>query len=311
MVQEKTVEEHYVQRAYLQNFSVNGDFIYMLDKKSGKATRQPIKLKEVAKQPDFYNLPEDKDCIIEREFLKKYVEDKGMPVIDKIINEKSIDSLTQSQKKDLAKYIVVQDLRTLRVRNELKEVLTSLYDYITYDFLKHKYPDLADNFKMEIKEDFFKRFQIENMVQEADKISNVISRYKWVLYKNSTNQLIYTSDHPVIKENEYFREFIKDNSKAKRGFFSQGVTINFPINPQLYLTLLEPSPYPPLFFLILESNKQLLHENIDWINSSLTDQANRFVYSQDNNFELAFDILKRIPESRNEFRKRFKIDFPK
>lgn len=49
------------------------------------------------------------------------------------------------------------------------------------------------------------------------------------------------------------------------------------------------------------------YENLLYFNGMITGQSNRYIYSRDNNFTIAEDLLKNHPEYKDENRKRWYI----
>ena len=197
MPKQKTKHTHTVQKEYLKNFSVeeNGKFfLWRLDKKTGIKKR--LTIDNISVENYFY--PQDIE-----DWLAKDIEGKGIPIIKKIIKERSISSLKQEEKENTARWIIVQDLRTKEYRNEIRQGFDETAELILKkDFL----PDIAsESLKIVMEEDPVKNIQM-SMMKRFQRYAPIIAfNYHWTLVENNTNTFYYTSDHPVIKDNTYLK----------------------------------------------------------------------------------------------------------
>ena len=243
--------------------------------------------------------------------------------------------MNQEEKEKTARWIIVQDLRTKEYRNEIRQGFEETAELILKkDFL----PDIAsESLKIVMEEDPVKNIQM-SMMKRFQRYAPIIAfNYHWTLVENNTNTFYYTSDHPVMKGNSYLKSLEKIMNQRSlgsgKGYFSKGVELHLPLNPELDLILMNLEPlddmlreiwgvihknpqlYPILWKLFphdkvrqLRSDKwKAKYENLLYFNERITGLSNRFIFSRDNNFKIAEDFLKRRPEYRNENRKRWEI----
>ena len=324
MANQPTKHTHTVQKEYLKSFSfVENDkpLIWRLNKATGVIKKLPIKV--VAVENYFY--PQ----IIE-EWLANEIESKGIALIKRIIDNQSIEFLNESEKETVARWMLVQDLRTREYRNKLKygfEDFTKLI--VEKDFIPHQNPELkGKEFTIEVDEQAIKDLQM-GMMKRFEKLAPVIAKYHWCLCINNTGISYYTSDHPIVKDNSYINSIQKLTGKKALnqglGYLSEGIEIQLPLSPELCLMLYDLTPlgkqlkvfdqYPlfrrlyPKFLvdLMTSPKKQAIKPNIVYFNEHITAFSNKYIFSEDNDFSIAKNFLSRNPESKKEDRKRIEI----
>ncbi len=334
MPKQKTKHTHTVQKAYLKNFSKEEDrkfLLWRLDKKTGNKKR--LTIENVSVENYFY--PQDIE-----EWLTRDIEGKGIPIINKIIKERIVSSLNSEEKERVARWIIVQDLRTREYRNKIRQGFEETAELIIKkDFIPHKFPDIdSESLKIDMGEDPVKNIQI-SMMKRFQKYAPIIaSNYHWTIVENDTGNFYYTSDHPIIKDNVYLnsmkRVMDKEFLGSGKGYFSKGVELHLPLNPELELVLMNLEPlddmlreireiiqknpqlYPILWRLFPHDKvKQLrkdkwnaINDNIFYMNEHISSSSNRFIYSKKNDFTIAENFLRRKPEYKDEDRKRWIIN---
>jgi len=324
MSKQPTKHTHIVQKEYLKNFSISENdkyFIWRFDKETEEIKKLPIKV--VAIENYFY--PQ----FIE-DWLANDIEAKGIAVIKKIIDNQSIEYLNKNEKEHIARWMLVQDLRTMEYRNILKYGLEDLTKkVIEKSFVPHKYSELKEKgFSIEYNEEPIKQLQIR-MMKKFEKIAPIIAEYHWSLCINNTKLSYYTSDHPIVKNNSYINSIQKLTGKKALnpglGYLSDGVEIHLPLTPKLCLVLFDLRPlkkqlavfdqfpqfkklYPSFLVDLMKCpTKKAIEPNIIYFNEHITAFSNKYILSNENNFEIAIDFLKRNPQSRREDRKRMEI----
>ncbi|HDZ18459.1 hypothetical protein LCGC14_1129140 [marine sediment metagenome] len=329
MPQQKTKHTHTVQKEYLKSFSIEKDskyFLWRLDKKTGKKKR--LTIDNVSVENYFY--PQEVE-----NWLANDIEGKGIRVLKKIIEEKLVSNLNSGEKELVVKWIIAQDLRTSEFRNEITQGIEQTAKLI---FKTKILPEIAtQSFKEFIDKDPIKNIQM-GMLKKMQRHAPIIShKYHWGIIQNISNEPYYTSDHPVQRDNTYLKSMKKIMKKkyigSGKGYLSKGVEFQLSLNPELKLVIMNLEPlndmlreiwvaikknpqiYPSLWILFphdkfreLRSEKLTAkYENVLYFNSMITGLSNRFIYSRDNNFTIAEDLLKKNPEYKDENRKRWDI----
>lgn len=316
-----TKHMHTVQRAYLEGFSIlenNNYKIWRLDKTTGEVKKLPIN--KVVIENFFYYQEIEK-------WLEQEIETPGIIVIKKIIDNESVENLSQSDKIKVAKWIIVQDFRTREYNEKLKQFLN-----IQKELNPHED-------RIEVNEELIKALQAY-MMQSFVTHAPLIADYNWCLCINNSNLPLYCSDHPIIRNNSFAKTLEiftgKKTFDRGEGYFSRGFEFNLPLTPKLLLLLIDTSPmwdfinqYPekeryflyqtsPSFKMLykktIEKCNELIsyrHElfqmNIYYYNDRITSESYQYVFSKYNDFKMAKECLERIPESKNKERKRWDI----
>lgn len=329
MPKQKTKHTHTVQKEYLKSFSTEKDskyFLWRLDKKTGKKKR--LTIDNVSVENYFY--PQDVE-----DWLANKIEGNGIKVLKKIIEEKSVSNLNSEEKELVVKWIIAQDLRTSEFRNEITQGIEQTANLI---FKTKILPEIAvQSFKEFIDKDPIKNIQM-GMLKKMQRHAPIIShKYHWAIIQNISNEPYYTSDNPVQRDNTYLKSMKKIMKKryigSGKGYFSKGVEFQLALNSELKLVIMNleplddmlreiwaaveknPQAYPSLWILFphdkireLRSEKLTAnYENVLYFNSMITGLSNRYLYSRDNNFTIAEDLLEKNPEYKDENRKRWNI----
>lgn len=306
----ETKRNHTVQRAFLQNFSkkINKTFfLYQFDKNvdNPKPIRININNATVIKHfyPQFF------------EDWLSVIEGNGIRVINKIIKDKSVVGLSKEERFHLMAWIITQDLRTKERRNELKQMAENLTkSVIQHSIIPRKYPQYkGKDLRVEYSDMYMEHHQIRHTREMIEKCLPTMANYQIYLLKNESNPYIpfYTADHPILMDNVYYKKMKKyDNLIANgMGYLCKGFELYLPLNSYLCLHIVEPTPYIEnhIIGLLDTLGNKMDYQNVIYVNSRLVGYCNRFVYCIDNEFEIAYRMLKDFPECRSEMRKRVEI----
>ena len=113
----------------------------------------------------------------------------------------------------------------------------------------------------------------------------------WMLGLNTTEEKFYTSDNPICTYGH-----IKNGLYSMSGIASKGVEVFFPLSPNVILVMVDGSyhtqclPYERRYIKITQK------DSIDYYNSILAMQAERFVFSSENSMVLIDEMIKKDPE---------------
>lgn len=270
-------QPHLIPEFYLKNFTNSEGNIYVFD----KITRKQFSTnpKKVGKEGGFYDIDElhnlnDKQ-VVERVLFE--IESQTAPVIKNVVEKlhaNSFKGFSQEERKILSKFIFSQMRRTKRSRTNLKE-----FNHEITKQIKEKW---GNGF---IPEEFTEEFdpkdmQLNGLQDDFEEISNIFSDRIWIVWKNNTHQRFYASDHPVIGLNH------SDDITFKVKY-----EICLPLTPLFYLSLLIQNQFPELTSLDNKVFPLTDNENIMFYNSLLIKEAHRQIFSCDNNFQLAVDLI--------------------
>ena len=145
-----TKKQHYVPRFYLKNFAIkkkSGEYlINCFNKESGKAFKENVM--QVAMEKYFYDKNEPPEI---ENFLAK-IEGYHANIYNKIINKKSIESLTRYEQAIMSHYILIQNERTRSARVRNSQIVKLVYKDLE---TKQNFPSW-ENFDEEYKKWLFK-----------------------------------------------------------------------------------------------------------------------------------------------------------
>lgn len=133
--------------------------------------------------------------------------------------------------------------------------------------------------------------QEELLKKQVIMFANILLGLQWVLLENNTDMLLWTSDSPVNK----FNPTESPPYMGNLGYLSSGIEIFLPLTPKLCLSLCDIGQHG-----LLPTEKMIMYstENIIYQNDLQFCWANRHVFSQDSNFDLADKILDTYPSSK-------------
>ncbi len=329
---------HYIQQAYLRNFSSNTSEwvvenkkkkarIFVFDKLKdeivniGNTTPEKIygqRIENIAFEESFFSLGLEK-------FIADNLEKEIPPILEKILLQKSLISLTTTEKKKLTKYIILTWNRPKESREYMKE---SYEKMLMASLEMTPNIDPPENAVPVINEDYL-RLKHESLIWDYLDDSykgNFIDRilnFKWILVKPRKKDFFYTSDNPVVFYNSYYEkqkskgndfitemrkkslEKLKEDERVGEGLIQspnhperrpgvKGVELYFPISPQLSLILIDWH----------KGSKKL---NTQQINEQIILEANKFIYSHQSDFSLVRKALKIRPNMKDKSGKRLII----
>jgi len=307
-------KQHYVPQFLLKNWSQsNKKRIFVFDKISNKSF--PSSIKNIAHENNFY-----KDEILgyenNTEIKLSELERDVAPIIKKIVSEGTIKNLTDSEHKLLCLFSTVQMLRTNNTREFIKDANEIIAEKT--QGWGHTSDNDVENFSNMSKEEVkSSSIGILNSLP-IELVGNFIDK-ELTLLKAPVNHSFYISDHPIIKHNHFPREH-----RGNLGIGLYGIEIYFPISPKYCLSFLCSDVATEVKQSVINhrvakvlgvtqqqdiSEAKLMAEcfknktpydvspnHMDFSNSNQVISSTRFIYSTNNDFTLAFDMLKTNPE---------------
>lgn len=318
---------HYVQQAYLRNFSSNIDSwkdsgkkdrarIYCFDK--GKCSvitigntkverEQGIKINRVAYREYYYSLYLE-------EFMRHTLEKIIPPLIEKVIISKSLKDISNNEKFLLSQYIILSWARTVEAREHLRESLEKgILEAAKMEFGAQA----VEGLKVKVNETQLRishEEQIMNFLfpKEGPRLADRLKEFNWGLIKKRYRNIFLTSDTPVVFHNSFIekqikrrgKNFIIKQEKKQLDFIKSK-------KPAAYINLTSPKTYnrPGVegieIYLPLSSNLCLYLVDkkpkfkplrAKKINKLIILQSEEFVFSQFNNLDFVKIIINKHPE---------------
>ena len=283
--------QHYVPRFYLRNFSTfrKGSFyLNCFDKKDERTI--PVNIRNIGGENYFYDTQPDTNQIIEKTLGK--LESKFNASYEKIIRKENIGSLIQQERRWIAFFVVTQLLRTRLFR----DILTAQRKQFKEFFLKEK---LTPEFEKKIRgiddAKTIKEFHIKFMINAPTEFVPILMKMKWCLIVNKTKLPFWTSDHPITMHNP-----VDMGPWSGLGLKMKGIQLHFPLTPRLMLYFGDPESYKHFpSRMEMDNEENLIHEN--WLQVVW---SRRHLFSIDDNFSLATEILQKNQDLKDPDRER-------
>ena len=270
--------------------------IYCFDKLENKSFTTDIK--NIAQENWFYGI---KDLItdevekaiarLERKFF--------VPFYNDFTALKNFKKIPYNSRKWFFVFLAFQMQRTSLARLGMK----NCYKEISIELQKNNLnPDLKKDVDYMLNNiddpKYIKALHIEMLSPPYDQLFSLAKQFfnkTWVTLLNNNISGLWTSDNPLSFHNSF-------GSEGNVGIVSDGVEIRFPLTYNTLLYSYDPSTNPP------KNNKdKMTREEIELANICQLKSSVRFIFSSEENFDLAIEYLKKYPIYNNPNRNRLKI----
>lgn len=309
--------QHFVPRFLLNNFcNIGTEKLFVFDKHTLKVFESNIR--NLASEREFYDF-ELAGQRVTLEYGLANLEYKSSEIINKLIKEKSLAWLSESDKLTIACFIAAQFSRVKSTRLRYKSMNEKLKEKIVDLGFDPKstegYKDLSDNdvkalsSRMAVKGDFVPYFM--------NKI--------WFLLETEETNPFFISDNPVVLQN-----YNDLRPYGNLGLCVKGIEIYIPLSKTLTLAMFCPSHKEAMEdtykkYSIIKSLRpdmlpkgeeteillryisalntgnslKIVSDNVINLNSLQVGFSSRFVYSCQNNFDLVKKILDNDPKCKD------------
>jgi hypothetical protein len=276
--------QHYVPQVYLRNFAVQRKkefFVCCFDKMTRKAFKPNVK--NVAHQTGFYNFVTSEG---EKASIESFFNDTEtkMKFVIEALNEKPTSSTLLENRTTIAKFFALQEVRTPIFRDVHDDTVRLANERLGPDGFTFSIPTENDT----------KEFQARFLVETTDFFANTLLEMKWILVSNKTVKPFWTSDNPIVRYNPHKSEFV-----SNLGMASPGIQLHIPISPALAIIICD-----PLEYIDMASELPAFAPSVDFNNSGQVIYSRQYVFSPDDKFELAHEMIRKDPELSNPNRPR-------
>lgn len=299
--------QHYVPQFYLRNFQTDQDGVWAFDKVTKKSFL--TNTRAIANEPFFYeqNSDLDNDEYQSVEKALGVAEETFAPVLKNLLRSLTQPAsvvISMKTKEIISQYLTMQIVRTKEYRKQMSDFL----DAMRSSFLTKKW----------LNEDQVKQLGFNNHQENARLLSighlssdhtlhatmvKLLQSHIWIVFQNETDEVIYTSDNPVVR-----RAWVNRPGRSDSGWGSNGIEINFPLSFKYILTLYERSHFKDMErfenTLIVIDDPQ----NIIYLNALQVSNSYRQVFCNDDHFDLAHEMVTTHPDLRSVDRKRVDTD---
>ena len=309
----KPKKQHYVPQFILKNFAYGkNEQIWVFDKRNGK--RFCSSIKDSACENYFYETSDDIPDVGMEEKLSQ-IEGANSKIFRKIISEESLENLSSTEHKFLCLFTAIQFLRTKTIREEIKTTNDLLVAWFENDGISI---DNVENLEKMTVEDI-SNAHVHCLNSEAIKLLPHFLDKTLSLVKAPKGSRFFISDNPITRRNHFPIEH-----RGNNGVASEGIEIHFPISFNLCLVFLCSKTTEIIKNVINEElqrskmgigfpidisehikfiddlndpkSTSINVENVLFYNSLQVIQSSRFIYSNEDDFELVEDMLKTNPE---------------
>lgn len=303
--------QHYVPQFLLRGFAIKGKGrVYAFDKQTGNVFE--ASLDRIANERAFYDI-ETPDGTASIEPALATLESTVAPIIARIREKLSLSQLTESDAVTLALFAMVQHQRTVNYRAKVRQLNTEMAEWLRklgFD------PKNVKGFK-DFDEDDLRAFSLLSVAKAHEFVPHLLDK-AWVLFQASPNTSFYIGDNPIAMQNRKDFGFY-----GNIGLAVPGIEIYLPISADLTLawlsesfiqeceeaiTLAEAMKQEPTadaervehlanvartFLNTMEERRvvQCEEANVVNLNSLQVKYSERFLYSSEDNFDLARQMI--------------------
>lgn len=326
---------HYVQQAYLRLFSSNTlEWKGMSPKGADKKNKAKIFMYDLINGNGNEKRIETVACIdgfysAHMEQMLRKFEKWTIPIFRRIIENKNIAQLTNSERMIIGDYIILQWLRTPESRSITKEMIEKIYLAGAKLYSKKAIPESV---VCQVDDESVRIWCEQQMMDWIDPKSDANLVYpmlkrKWSIIQCKPTEFFLTSDTPVVFLNSYYEknrceleknhekklEYIATldhNGKKPTGSIythvpnlgkvikSDGVEIYLPLCPSIALS-------------VIDWKKETRVASVKQINEELTKTAEQFVFSHQSDFGAVQDFVKKHPDQLKDKTVRCNVDLQK
>lgn len=305
--------QHYVPQFILRNFG-NGkkDQLWAYDKIKNKCFATNVK--NIASESRFYDFQLG-EHEVSAEPLLSTIESNAKHVIKKILELDSIAQLQQADRDNLSLFLAIQRTRTRSFREQWSHFPTLLREHLISNGETIESLSEINEYISALSQDEAKTDTIHFMLKSANEFSALIEAKEWVLIATNRKHPFLISDNPLTLQN-----MVDMSPYGNIGFAVTGIEIYYPLSPERGLAMWCPSitervrygaelirENPALnrsdgndIVLLAEainSGKPIAYkkENVDNFNSLQIASSERYVFSSNENFELAKEMISSHP----------------
>lgn len=207
--------QHFVPKHYLRQFSINLDKnqigLFYLEK---KIFRNAVPIKSQAKEDFFYG----KDGEIEEALSK--LENVAAPIFNRIISTNTIPQKNEDGYYSFFTFCIVMANRTKDATEQVKELTDKMFrEIMSYE---EKFRDIINELRI------YPENPAAMALEATMKRLHLAFDLKVKLLINRTSTKFITSDHPVIKYNQFLEK--RNHPGGNVGIATKGLEIFFPIS---------------------------------------------------------------------------------
>ena len=296
---QRTDRQHTVARNYLSRFLMDGNkSLFVFDKPTKRIF--PQSPSDASVENKFYDLPhayakehlpgpDDDHQFVEHALA--VVDGQFKLEVDRFLDEVPKKGITPEHRRMLAPHIIIQWMRGKELREALYQTKVRFSHAFAVETLKRKCPDVPIDVQIEYDKDSIDQtIELQNVVL-IEELADILTKQIWMLGTNTTMQLLYTSDNPVVKKAHVFYE-----GKGLSGFKARGVEIAYPLTSKHCLLIFETGFHAKTFKRWENRTIPLVPPAVLQYNEMQVKGSYMHVYCGRKQFEQALGFCKRFPD---------------
>lgn len=302
----KVEKQHFVPQFILRNFSIsNNKQLWVFDKLRGVSYLASIR--DTASKKNYYEINKESIELNTEEILSE-IESDCAPILMKIINESSVSNISDNEHSKICLFTALQYLRTNKTRDQLEQINKLMAKRLKKDGHSSAAKEFNSS-KSEIKE-----ITSSALYSASLDVMTDFKIKKFALFLSPDNNQFLISDNPITLYNYKPRY-----GRGNLGTRVDNVEIYFPISPKHCLVFTCPKLVRELNESVIQSKlykelgydhsinmdesekiincykyktpRQLNEDNMEFQNSLQVIHSTRFVYSNENNFNLCKEMI--------------------
>jgi hypothetical protein len=303
--------QHYVPRLLLKRFTDINEKLWVFDKWEKNIFESSIN--GVAAENYYYNYNVSGVVRTLENELTEY-ETKASKVIDSIVESNSLLNLTDDDKYNFSEFISLQYLRTPFAFNQS----LNFYDQLMSDlFFKGISPEQIEGYE-DLTEDSLRLWRLSSL-SDFKTFSQHFFNKTWVLQASTSTSPFWISDNPISFQNSK-----REGERGNIGLEVDGIEVYLPLTTELTLVLwcggttkyicdqyklieddqklkqLHPEKFESIenVYNCIKNGKVLAStdSNVTNLNSLQVKYSTRFIFSSNNDFSLAQEMIDSEPQ---------------
>lgn len=302
----RSKHHHFVPQSLLRNFRNNPskDKIFVFDKTTLESF--PNSIRTTGSEKYFHSIRRGESEFNFEDYFQK-PDGYYAKIIAKIVSNKSLKVLNEEEQDTLIVIMAFQILRTRKRVNELIN-MSAFFEKVV-EKITGEYGIPRKNVSPQVKtlNDDEARIQLLNLHDEINHFADILADKVVMLNIATENYPFWCSDNPVVYNNTL--------PFGDQGIASTGTSVYFPISPTLCIALeckailinsfhkekrehLAGKEHALFESMNFGLSIECQQDHVDYVNSLLVRESNRFVYSNEDKFDMARRFLSEFPKYR-------------
>ncbi len=271
--------QHFVPRLYLRNFAQQRKKKFYLHEFSLKTfKRRRTTVEDTGLEAYYYNTRDPQDQAESLDPWLGRVETQAAPVLQQLLQARSIDALSDEDRYLLSLFIVTLAMRVPAMREVYRRASEWMLGQLKQLEARFGYADDLSYRQLRLDDNEVARAANDVIVDTALGTANLLFVRKWTLWGTDSAHPFITSDTPIVRENPF--------PEGTFGFMSPGLQFALPLSPTLMLLIYDRRDYPADFR--TDRPVTLEPDFVRAYNFFQVEQAVRFLLSKDEHCETVF-----------------------